>query len=94
MTSFKAQGITVENVLIYHDSTQRSSNTLNKIYVDVIRAKTNVKIYTDDKAALKRQAKRFQKKITRATFSKTKKSTLTLNKSIERNIKHEQVKAR
>lgn len=94
MTSFKAQGITVENVLIYHDSTQRSSNTRNKIYVDVIRAKTNVKIYTDVKTALKRQAKHFQKKITRDTFSKTKKSTLTLNKTIERNIKHEQVKAR
>ena len=39
MTTFKAQGITVDNALIVHDSTQKNSNTRNKIYVDVSHAK-------------------------------------------------------
>lgn len=69
MTTFKAQGLTVDNALIMHDSTQRSSNTRNKIYVDVSRAKKSVKIFTDDKEALVKQAKRFQQKITASTFS-------------------------
>lgn len=69
MTTFKAQGLTVDNVLIVHDSTQKSSNTRNKIYVDVSRAKKSVKIFTDDKEALVKQAKRFQQKITASTFS-------------------------
>lgn len=73
MTTFKAQGITVDNALIVHDSTQRSSNTRNKIYVDVSRAKKSVKIFTDDKEALAKQAKRFQQKITSATFVKKEK---------------------
>lgn len=69
MTTFKAQGFTVDNALIMHDSTQRSSNARNKIYVDVSRAKKPVKIFTDDKEALAKQAKRFQQKITVSTFS-------------------------
>lgn len=69
MTTFKAQGITVDNALIVHDSTQKNSNTRNKIYVDVNRAKKSVKIFTDDKEALVKQAKRFQQKITSSTFT-------------------------
>ncbi len=69
MTTFKAQGITVDNALIVHDSTQKSSNTRNKIYVDVSRAKKSVKIFTDDKETLVKQAKRFQQKITSSTFT-------------------------
>lgn len=69
MTTFKAQGITVDNALIVHDSTQKNSNTRNKIYVDVSRAKKSVKIFTDDKEALVKQAKRFQQKITSSTFT-------------------------
>ena len=69
MTTFKAQGITVDNALIVHDSTQKNSNTRNKIYVDVSRAKKSVKIFTDNKEALVKQAKRFQQKITSSTFT-------------------------
>ena len=45
----------------------------DKIYVDVSRAKKSVKIFTDDKEALAKQAKRFQQKITSATFVKKEK---------------------
>lgn len=88
LTSFKAQGITVDNALIYHDSNQKTSNTRNKIYVDISRAKKSVKIYTDDHEALKKQAKRFQKKITADTFKKYEQ-----NISQERSIKNDNTKA-
>lgn len=84
MTSFKAQGITVDNALICHDSDQKSSNTRNKIYVDVNRAKKEVKIYTDSYEKLEKQAKRFQKKITADTFS-----TNNTKLSEERDIKND-----
>ena len=69
ITTFKAQGITTDNALIVHDSTQKGSNTRNKIYVDVSRAKKSVKIFTDDREVLAMQAKRYHKKITAETFS-------------------------
>ena len=69
ITTFKAQGITTDNALIVHDSTQKGSNTRNKIYVDVSRAKKSIKIFTDDREALAKQAKRYHKKITAETFS-------------------------
>lgn len=85
MTSFKAQGVTVDNALILHDSTQRSSNTRNKIYVDISRAKKSVKIFTNNRKALSKQAKRFQQKITSDTFTKpdkkTRKDTRTCQRS-------------
>lgn len=74
ITSFKAQGVTVENALILHDSTQRSSNTRNKIYVDISRAKKTVKIFTDNYKALSKQAKRFQQKIISDTFTNSDKN--------------------
>ena len=69
ITTFKAQGITTDNALIVHDSTQKGSNTRNKIYVDVSRAKKSVKIFIDDREVLAMQAKRYHKKITVETFS-------------------------
>ena len=69
ITTFKAQGTTTDNALIVHDSTQKGSNTRNKIYVDVSRAKKSVKIFTDNREALAKQAKRYHKKITAETFS-------------------------
>lgn len=81
ITSFKAQGITTDNALIVHDSTQKGSNTRNKIYVDVSRAKKSVKIFTDDREALAKQAKRYHKKITAETFSHQSTSNKERNKN-------------
>lgn len=81
ITTFKAQGITTDNALIIHDSTQKASNTRNKIYVDVSRAKKSVKIFTDDREALTKQAKRYHKKITAETFSHHSTSNKERNKN-------------
>lgn len=81
ITTFKAQGITTDNALIVHDSTQKGSNTRNKIYVDVSRAKKSVKIFTDDREALAKQAKRYHKKITAETFSHHSTSNKERNKN-------------
>lgn len=81
ITTFKAQGITTDNALIVHDSTQKGSNTRNKIYVDVSRAKKSVKIFTDDREALAKQAKRYHKKITAETFSHHSTSNRERNKN-------------
>lgn len=73
LTSHKAQGITVDYALIYHDAEQKRQNNRNKFYVDVSRAKKDVKIYTNDKEALIRQTKAFQKKYSYEDFIKGKK---------------------
>lgn len=75
MTSHKAQGITVNNALIYHNSEQRQLNSRNKLYVDVSRAKKNVKIYTNNRNALVRQTRNFQKKYTFDEYRLKKKET-------------------
>lgn len=73
LTSHKAQGITMDYALIYHDAGQKRLNSRNKFYVDVSRAKKDVKIYTNDKEALIRQTKTFQKKYSYDDFTKGKK---------------------
>lgn len=73
LTSHKAQGITMDYALIYHDAEQKRLNSRNKFYVDVSRAKKDVKIYTNDKEALIRQTKSFQKKYSYEDFIKGKK---------------------
>ncbi|MCI1749939.1 MAG: AAA family ATPase [Megasphaera cerevisiae] len=89
MTSYKAQGITVDNALISYDTAQTQSNTRNKFYVDVSRARKNIHIYVDDTAKFEKQIKKFQKKLLMDDF-KTKKNNTTLTK--EGNISHESTK--
>lgn len=78
MTSYKAQGITVDNALISYDTAQTQSNTRNKFYVDVSRARKNIHIYVDDTAKFEKQIKKFQKKLLMDNF-KTKKKQYYIN---------------
>lgn len=97
LTSHKAQGITVDYALIYHDSEQKRLNTRNKFYVDVSRAKKDVKIYTNDKKALIRQTKAFQKKYSYEDFSQKKEApnlAIENGKAKEGGISHGRSKKR
>lgn len=66
MTTHKAQGITVDRVLINLDSNQAQMNTRNAFYVDISRARHEVKIFTDDKAKLKNKLKSLLIKLTQS----------------------------
>lgn len=81
MTAHKAQGITVDRALINLDSSQKQMNTRNAFYVDISRARHQVKIYTDDHKKIADQVKDFAKKIISEDFliaaSASKKGELT-----------------
>lgn len=80
MTSHKAQGITVKRAFVYHDSSQRSLNHRNRLYVDISRAKEAVFIYTDNKVELERQARRTAKKWSAEDFTVLTKTTKATQK--------------
>ena len=60
MTTHKAQGISIDRAFIHAPSTQQWANSRNAFYVNVSRAKHGVRIYTDDMAAVQKQAAKFQ----------------------------------
>jgi len=68
MTGHKAQGITIDRVLVNLDSTQKQLNSRNAFYVDISRARHEVKIYTDDTIKIQGQIKNFAKKLTSDDF--------------------------
>lgn len=68
MTTHKAQGITVDRVLIHLDSRQRLLNSRNAFYVDISRARHEVKIYADDMQKVTGQVREWAKKLTGADF--------------------------
>lgn len=68
MTAYKAQGVTADRVLINLDSTQRQMNSRNAFYVDISRARYEVRLYTDDVTKINEQIRIFSKKITSDDF--------------------------
>ena len=80
MTTYKAQGITVDRVLINIDSEQKKMNTRNAYYVDISRARHEVTIYTDDKEKIKNQMKDFADKVTLDDFKNRQQQTKTTEK--------------
>lgn len=68
MTTHKAQGITTDRVLINLDTSQAHLNNRNAYYVDISRARYDVKIFTDDKEKLREQIKDFAHKLTGKDF--------------------------
>lgn len=74
ITSHKAQGATLQHVIINMNSADRGLNTRNKFYVDISRAKTSVSLYCDNVEACGRQVQDFAKKYTSKDFSFNEKS--------------------
>lgn len=68
MTPNKAQGATVKRAIINMSSDQAMSNTKNAFYVDISRAKKEVKLFCDDKEKLSGQISKFARKITAKDF--------------------------
>jgi conjugative relaxase-like TrwC/TraI family protein len=68
MTTYKAQGITADRVLINFDSSQQALNTRNSYYVDISRARHKVSIYTDNQAKMCKQVTDFVKKVSSEDF--------------------------
>lgn len=71
MTVHKAQGITVDRVLINLDSSQKHLNSRNAYYVDISRARHEVKVYADSVEKIVPQISEFAKKITSENFELT-----------------------
>ena len=68
MTTHKAQSITVGRVLVHMDSKQAHMNNRNAFYVDISRAKYEVKIFTDNVGEIRTQVQEFAKKLTSENF--------------------------
>ncbi|MEN6621133.1 MAG: MobF family relaxase [Smithella sp.] len=95
MTAHKAQGITVDRVLIHLDSNQKFLNSRNAYYVDISRARHQVHIYTDSVEKIQKQIKNFAKKLTLENFEdlaetkmKQKVPISQLGQKIMNNIEH------
>lgn len=61
VTAYKAQGQTAKAVL-YHAESGKGRTNYNEFYVAVTRGKENLKIYTDDKGALRENAEKEKEK--------------------------------
>ena len=68
VTSYKAQGMTLDRAIIHIDSEQKALNTRNSYYVNISRAKHAVTIYTDNTEKICRQVNSWVKKITTDDF--------------------------
>lgn len=91
MTGHKAQGITVDRALIHLDSSQKHLNNRNSYYVDISRARQQVKMYVDDARKIENQVKAFAKKLTSQDFVdkfEPKKKKLTLQEKGEKILKN------
>jgi len=68
LTTHKAQGVTADRVLIHLDSSQKQLNSRNAYYVDISRARHQVKVYVDNLENVQNQIKEFAKKVTSEDF--------------------------
>ncbi|MPL69286.1 ATP-dependent RecD-like DNA helicase [bioreactor metagenome] len=68
MTTYKSQSMTVDRALINLDSKQEYLNSRNAFYVDISRARHEVKVYTDNREKVTEQIAVFAKKITSEDF--------------------------
>lgn len=64
VTTHKAQGATVQRVLVNLNSADTKLNSRNSYYVDISRAKSKVSLYCDSRAKCGEQVQNFAKKIT------------------------------
>ena len=88
MTTHKAQGITVDRVLIHMDSRQAHMNNRNAYYVDVSRARREAKIFTDNAAEIRKQVRDFARKLTSEDFAKAEKTPKkTFSQHVEEAVK-------
>lgn len=71
LTSHKAQGITEDRALIHLDSAKSKLNTRNAYYVDVSRAREEVKIYMDDWDKVLKQVSVYATKLTSDDFQQS-----------------------
>ena len=69
LTAHKSQGITADRALIHIDTEQKGVNNRNAFYVDVSRARHEVKIYTDDKDRIAEKVSQWQAKLSSYDFS-------------------------
>ncbi|SDF31667.1 MobF family relaxase [Sporolituus thermophilus] len=83
MTAHKAQGITTDRVLINLDSSQKHLNSRNAFYVDISRARHEVKVFTDNKEKVADQVREWAKKLTSDDFLITERAKPTLRKRLD-----------
>lgn len=69
MTVHKAQGQTVDKAFVHINTDQKKLNSRNSYYVDISRAKYDVKIYTNDKERLYKAVSKFDIKLSSDDFS-------------------------
>jgi len=75
-TPHKAQGATYKRAIIHLDSKDKKLNSKNSFYVDISRAKQNVKIFCDSTQKLEGQISEFAKKLTSYDFELDQKKDL------------------
>ncbi|VBB08459.1 trwc relaxase [Lucifera butyrica] len=68
MTTHKAQGITEDRAIINLDSAQKQLNSRNSYYVDISRARHEVKLFTDDREKMETQISDFANRLTSDDF--------------------------
>ncbi|MBP7868406.1 MAG: hypothetical protein KA419_20965 [Acidobacteria bacterium] len=68
LTAHEAQGITADRALIHLDSQQKGVNNRNAFYVDVSRARHEVRIYTDGRERVASAVGRWQTKLSGDDF--------------------------
>lgn len=88
MTTHKSQSITVGRVLIQMDSKQAHMNNRNAYYVDISRAKHEVKVFADNVKEIRSQVREFARKLTSADFEiKNNEPKKTLSQHLEEAVK-------
>lgn len=85
LVNYKAQGASVNGKVICDMSTKSKQQFRNDLYVDASRAKRRCVIFTDDKAKLETQTRKWAHKIQRGDFEKfSSKSPATKSKNGKR----------
>ena len=88
MTTHKSQSITVGRVLIHMDSKQAHMNNRNSYYVDISRAKYEVKVFADNVKEIRNQVREFARKLTSQDFAKIETAPKkTLSQHVEEAVK-------
>lgn len=82
-TPNKAQGATVNKAIVHMSSSDAGLNSKNSYYVDISRARKNVKLFCDSREKLEPQLEKFATKITAKDFSvKGKASAMNAGKGV------------